>query len=307
MTARQRARLLLAPRYWPSWLAVALWRALALLPLPVLARLGAAVGLLGYRLYASRRHVAEINIRRCFPELPAREQDALVRAHFRALGQSLLDAGIAWWASPQRLKRLVRTRQREHYDHALARGRNIILLAPHFVGLEIGGVFLSSERPIASVFRHPDNPVLARVIERGRRRFGARLVEHNRPFKTLVRELRAGKPLYYLPDQDAGLRHSVFVPFFGIPAATFSALGRLAWLADAVVIPVLTRQLPRGRGYEIVFYPPLADFPSGDETADAARMNAEIERLVRACPAQYFWVHKRFKTRPRGEPDFYKG
>lgn len=301
-----RARLRAALRQWPSWIGVGLLRALSLLPLPLLALLGRGLGLAIYHLYAARRRVAEINIRRCFPELPARAQQALVKRHFRALGQSLLDAGLAWWAPRRRLQRLVRFRHRAYYDQALAQGRNVILLAPHFLGLEIGGVVLSSERPVVSVFRHPDNKVLARVIERGRSRFGARLVEHNKPFTVLVREVRAGKPLYYLPDQDAGRRHSVFAPFFGIPAATFSALGRLARLTDAVVIPVVTRQLPRGRGYEIVFYRPLEDFPSGDELADTTRMNAEIEKAVRAYPEQYFWVHKRFKTRPSGEPDFYK-
>ncbi len=296
----------LHPRHWPSWIGVILLWILSWLPLPILSRLGAVLGIVVYWLHGERRHVAEVNIRRCFPELPRHAQQALVRRHFRALGRSLLDAGLAWWAPQWRLQKLVRFRHRAYYDQALAQGRNVILLAPHFLGLEIGGVYLSSERPIVSVFRHPDNEVLRHVLARGRTRFGARLVEHNKPFRLLVREVRSGKPLYYLPDQDAGRRHAVFAPFFSIPAATFSALGRLARLTDAVVIPVVTRQLPRGRGYEIAFRPPLEDFPSGDELADTARMNAEIEKAVREYPEQYFWVHKRFKTRPSGEPDFYK-
>lgn len=147
-------------RHWPSWIGVAVLRALGLLPLPLLAQLGRGLGWALYHLYAARRRVAEINIRRCFPELSARAQQALVKRHFRALGQSLLDAGLAWWAPRRRLQRLVRLRHRGYYDQARAQGRNVILLAPHFLGLEIGGVYLSSKHPLVSVFRHPDNEVL---------------------------------------------------------------------------------------------------------------------------------------------------
>jgi len=221
------------------------------------------------------------------------------------LGQTLLDNGIAWWASKRRLKRLFRIRGREHYDRALARGQNIILLVPHFLGLEVAVSRLALERPMVTVFRHPDSVPLRVVVERGRKRFGLKLIEHNQPFTALVRTVKSGTPLYYLPDQDAGRRNAVFAPFFGIPASTFAALGRLAQMTDAIVIPCIARQRAYGRGYEILFQPPLKNFPTGNVVADATRMNAEIEQYVRKWPAQYFWVHKRFKTRPEGERNFY--
>ncbi len=296
----------LAPRYWPTWLGVALLRGLSLLPLPPLAALGAALGMLFYALHGGRRRVVRTNIARCFPHLSAREQARLVRAQYYGAGQALFDLGIAWWASLARLKRLTRFRGREHYDAALAAGRNVILIAPHFFALEVGGIRLAAERPMVSVFRHPDNALIAHLMQRARRRFGGLLVEHNKPFTALVRQVAKGRPLYYLPDQDAGRRNAVFAPFFGIPAATFAVLPRLAAMTQAVVMVCFTRQLPRGGGYEIIFRAPLDGFPSGDVLADTTRVNREIEACVREVPAQYFWLHKRFKTRPAGEPPFYR-
>jgi KDO2-lipid IV(A) lauroyltransferase len=158
---------------------------------------------------------------------------------------------------------------------------------------------------MVTVFRHPVNELLSVVMERARSRFQLNLVEHIKPLTALVRQTKKGVPLYYLPDQDAGPRQSVFAPFFGIPAATFVVLPRLAEMTDAVVIPCITRQRSWGRGYEINFRPPLNHFPSGDPVADTTRMNREIEAAVREMPEQYFWLHKRFKTRPKGEPAFY--
>lgn len=293
------------PRYWPTWFGLVLLRVLGWLPLPLTALVGRGIGMLLYTLHRARRRVVRINIERCFPDLPPRRIGRLVRRHFRAFGQTLLDVAIAWWASPRRLHRTVRLRNRAYYDDMRRAGRNVILLAPHFLGLEIGGIRLSSEAPLLSVFRHPANELVRATMWRRRTRFGLKLIEHDRPFTALVRSVKSGMPLYYLPDQDAGRRHSAFIPFFGIPAATFTTLARLAQMTDAVVIPCVTYQRGWGRGYEVVFEPPLANFPSGDPIADTARMNAEIERAVRAHPEQYFWLHKRFKTRPPGEPPFY--
>ena len=297
----------LHPRYWPTWIGLAFMRALSWLPLPLIAVAGGVLGSLLYTLHAKRRHIVRVNIQRCFPQLSARQQQRIVRKHFRAFGQTLLDIGITWWASAARIKRLTRFRGREHYEKALHENKNIILLAPHFLGLEYGGIRLSIERPMVTVFRHPVNKLLSVVMERVRSRFQLRLVEHVKPLTALVKLTKKGVPLYYLPDQDAGRRQSVFAPFFGIPAATFVVLPRLAEMTDAVVIPCVTRQLSRGRGYEITFYPALKNFPSGDAVADTTRMNKEIEEAVREMPEQYFWLHKRFKTRPiKGEKDFYK-
>ena len=293
------------PRYWPTWLGVGLLRLVVFLPMPLVALLGRILGTLIYVLYVPRRRVVRINLRLCFPDLPRRRIESLVHRHFRAFGQTIFDVAIAWWSGPHRLRRIVRFHNRVHYDQALRAGRNVILLAPHFLGLEMGGVRLSLEGPLVSVFRHPDNELLRILMWRARLRFGAKLIEHNQPFMSLVRTVKSGTPLYYLPDQDAGRRHSVFAPFFGVPAATFTALSRLARLTGAAVIPCVTYQRSWGRGYEVAFHPPLADFPTVDALADTTRMNNEIERAVRMHPEQYFWLHKRFKTRPPGETKIY--
>ena len=296
---------LVRPRHWPAWLGFGLMRLVSWLPLPAIWLLGAVVGTLLYLLHTGRRRVVRRNLARCFPSLAARARERLVRRQFRAFGQTLFDLGVAWWASRRRIERLVRFRHREHYDRALARGENVILLAPHFLGLEIAGIRLSLERSMVTVFRHPDSVPMRLVMERGRGRFGLKLIEHNRPFTSLVRAVKAGTPLYYLPDQDAGRRNAVFAPFFGIPAATFTAPARLAQMTDATVIVCVARQLPFGRGYEVEFQPPLKGFPVGNALTDATRVNEAIEKAVRKHPAQYFWMHKRFKTRPEGERNFY--
>lgn len=295
---------LLHPRHWPTWLGLGLLRLLSLLPLPLAWVCGGLLGEL-LHLHKKRRHIARRNLERCFPEFDAATHARLARRHFRALGASFLTAGVGWWASEARLARLMHVRNREHYDRALAEERSIILLAPHFLGLEIGGIWLSRERIVVSMYQTIKNPLFDLFVRRGRCRFDAVLIEHNAELRPIIRHLREGKPFYYLPDQDPGRKRGIFAPFFGIPTATTPALSRFAQLADAVVIPCFTRLLPWGRGWEIGFRPPLADFPSDDTAADTARMNAEIEAGIRETPEQYFWVHRRFKTRPEGEGDFY--
>jgi Kdo2-lipid IVA lauroyltransferase/acyltransferase len=302
---RGRVWFFLHPRHWHRWLGIGVMRAISTLPLRVLAACGAVVGELLYYAHPPRRQVVTVNIRKCFPALSARAQRRLAKRHFRAFGQTLLDLGIAWWGSAARLRRIVHIKEDSHVRQAMAAGKSVILMTPHFVGLEMGGIRISLEGSGYAMFRQVDNEVLRMVMEKGRSRFGLKLVAHNDPLTNLVRDVRAGTPLFYLPDQDPRKRGTVFVPFFGIPTATFTSLGRLAKLMRAVVIPCLCRQLPRGKGYEVVFKPALSGFPTGDPLHDAARMNREIEQAVRDMPEQYFWMHRRFKTRPPGEPSFY--
>jgi len=228
----------------------------------------------------------------------------LARRHFRVLIAAALATGIGWWARPARLARLTHFRHREIYERARA-GRNVILLAPHFAGLEYGGIRLSLDAPMLSMYQRHKNPHMDALIAAGRARFGIALYARRASATSMIRAIRAGRQFYYLPDQDPGDGKSVFAPFFSIPTATFGALGRLARLGDACVIPCATRILPRGRGFEIIFAPPLADFPSGDVARDAAAMNRAIEKLIALMPEQYLWSHRRFKTRPPGELPFY--
>ena len=274
------------------------------LPLPVLALVGEGLGLLAYTLGRERRRVARTNLRLCFPELNPVARERLVRGHFRALSRSFFEHGILWWSSAARIRRLVRIEGEQHL--AAMQGQPLILLAPHFVGLDMGGLRLSLDMQVASLYSKQKNPVTDRLLLRGRLRFNApRLFSRQDSVRGVVKAIRAGLPFYYLPDMDFGRRDSIFVLFFGVPTATITGVSRLASLARAKVLPAVTQQLPGGQGYALKFYPAWENFPTDDVAADARRVNAFIEDRVREIPEQYFWVHKRFKTRPEGEPRVY--
>jgi len=298
-------RALLAPRYWPTWLGLGCLRLLSLLPLPVLWILATVPGYLLFWAITGRRRVVLRNLETCFPDWGPQKRRQVARRHFHYAVFMLLIEGYVWWASPQRLQKISRFHNRQFYDQALAEGHNIILLAPHFLGMEIGGLLLSQEHLMSSMYQYSKNLLLDSVVRRGRSRFGGQLIERKASLNMLIRSLRSGKPFYYLPDQDAGRRKGVFAPFFGIPASTYPLLGKFARLGKATVIPCYTRLLAYGKGFEVVFLPPLQDYPTGDELHDTTSMNAVIEQMAAAEPEQYFWLHKRFKTRPPDEPTFY--
>ncbi len=275
------------------------------LPLGALARLGSALGTLLYALAGARRRVVLINLELCFPQMTDEERRALARRHFRAFGRSLLEHGILWWGSKQRVQQLVRIEGLEHW-RAIA-DRPVILLAPHFIGLDMGGIRLAADYRLNSVYSRQKSAAADAIFIHGRTRFGqTTLFARQDGIRPMIRSLQAGEPFYYLPDMDLGGRDSVFAPFFGVSAATITGLARIAGIAGAAVVPCVTRQMPGGAGYVVRLYPPWLDFPSGDALADAQRMNAFIEERVREMPEQYYWLHKRFKTRPTGEPNPYE-
>ena len=299
------ARDFVHPRFWPDWLALAFLRTVALLPLPLIWIIGGVLGEILYRLMAGRRHIARTNIRACFPELSPAQQRRLVRAHFRVFVQAALAMPISWWGSERRMKRLVRTPGKTHFDRALAEKRPVILLVAHFVAIEVAGMVLTPDHFMIDMYKRPKNRFFDWLIRTRRLRFGGLLVERREGIKPVIRALRQGGSFYYLSDQDQGRDGAVFAPFFGVPAATLTALGRLTQLTQAVVIPCFAKQLSWGRGYELIFQPPLENFPADDVVADTTRMNRIIEDAVREMPEQYFWSHRRFKTRPEGEGPFY--
>ncbi len=273
------------------------------LPFGALARIGAGFGRLSYHLWPARRRIALVNLAKCFPGLPERERVALAKRHFAALGRGVVERGILFWSSGARIARLVRLVGREHYDAAK---RPVVLFAPHFVGLDAGATRLSMEGAAVSIYSRQKNAYVNRLLERYRTRFKPiTLLSRQDGIRGAIREMQRGLPFYYLPDQDFGRRESVFVPFFGVPTATITGLARVARLADAAVVPAVTRMLPGSEGYEVRFYPAWQGFPTDDPAADARRMNAFIEDRVREMPEQYNWVHKRFKTRPPGDAKFY--
>ena len=274
------------------------------LPLALLAPIGRALGLVGYALARERRRVGLTNLRLCFPALSETERRRLVRRHFQAFARAVLERSILWWSSKERILRIVRIEGLEHWQ-AVAHSP-VIWLVPHFVGLDMAGSRLAAEWRAASMYSHQKNATLDAVLYKGRTRFVMpRLVSRQEGIRSVVRVIREGLPFYYLPDMDFGERDSLFVPFFGVKAATITGLSRLARLAKAVIVPAVTRQLPGAQGYVLRFYPAWENYPTDDAEADTRRMNAFIEERVREMPEQYYWVHKRFKTRPPGELPIY--
>jgi KDO2-lipid IV(A) lauroyltransferase len=275
------------------------------LPLGVQAAVGNALGWLVYGLTDRRKRIARRNLQLCFPDKKPNEIRRLLRQNLIATMRAALEHGLLIWAPAPRLERLIRIEGREHLESCL--GEPVIVLAPHFIGLDMGGVRFSMElEEAASMYSRSRNPVVDHYLFKLRSRFSkGALASRHEGIRPLIRIIRSGLPFYYLPDQDYGRRESIFVPFFGIAAATVPALARLAKAAGARVLPAVTRQLPGGQGYVLKFYPAWENYPSGDVEADTRRMNAFIEDRVREMPAQYLWTHRRFKTRPAGEPNLY--
>ena len=284
--------------------ALALVWLLRLLPLALLAPLGRGLGFLLYFLGRERRKVALTNLGLCFPHWNEAQRRSIARLHFQAFGRSLFEHGILWWSSRERVQRLVRVAGIEHWQAAA--GQPVILLAPHFIGLDMGGIRIGSEHRVVSVYSRQKDTAFDEVLYHGRTRFVMpELYSRQEGVRSVIKALHRGLPFYYLPDMDFGGRDSIFVPFFGVPTATITGLSRIARLAGAAVVPAVTRQLPGAGGYVLTFYPAWRNFPSDDLETDAQRMNAFIEERVLEMPEQYYWLHKRFKTRPPGEAKFY--
>lgn len=279
------------------------------LPLPVLGRIGEAVGELLFLVMRERRNITLTNLSLCLPELSSSERHAMARAHFRAYARSVLERGILWWASPARLQRLI------DIDPAVPTQSSIekptIFLCPHFVCLELAGVAITMRGPLCSIYTQQRSRVFDGALRRGRARFATQeeadqfLISRHSGIKPIIRAMRNGRPFLMLPDMDFGARESIFVPFFGIPAATLTAPARLAAATEGQVIPVTTQFRPDYRGWRVRFHPTWQNFPGDDMEAATRRMNAFIEEQVRQAPAEYFWSHKRFKTRPAGLPSVY--
>ena len=281
--------------------AIALLTAISRLPLAWLRRLGRVLGTLAWWLARPRRHVTLVNLRLCFPEMPEAERRRIGHAHFQWFVCSILERFIIWFGPQERIRALVRIENAEHWA-ALA-GRPLIILAPHFVALDAGGLRLAMESRFVTMYQRQKNPVFDAAMRRGRERFPGVVLSRQQGVRAAVRVMRDGTPFYYLPDMDLGARDAVFVPFFGVPAATVTAAARLAQLTGATVLPFVTLMTPQG--YVGRFYPPWDDYPGDDLEAATRRMNAFIEARVLEAPAQYLWSHKRFKTRPEGAPGPY--
>ncbi len=296
----------LAPGYWPTWFGLALLRMALVLPYRTMLLLGRGLGTLLYHLVGSRRHVAEVNLRLCFPELDQTTRQQLAKESFIAAATSLFEGALSWWATDARIKKLYRIEGLEHLEAARAQGRGVILLGGHYTTLEISGRFLAFHvEGLQPVYKPARNKLFEAVMANSRKRLFDDLLP-SADMRTIVRNLKKGKVVWYAPDQDFGRERSVFAPFFGVPTATLISTARLAKLSGAPVVPYYSERLPGSEGFLLRLAPALEGFPSGDDLADASRVNQVIEEQVRKVPQQYLWLHKRFKTRPEGEADVYR-
>lgn len=295
--AKHTDKPLYAPSFWPTWLGVSVFWLLGQLPWNLLLALGRGTGHLAWFLLKRRRHIAETNIRLCFPELSRERQQALARANIVSTGEALLEMAGSYFNRRVNLGKRLEIIGRERVDAVLAQGQGVILLGMHFNSIDVGSRLLGEVMDFNAVYRPNDNPVMDWVINHGRGQNIHNIPRHD--LRQMVRRLKKGEVVWYAPDQDYGTEHAAFVPFFGQPAATITTTSRLARMGNARVIPCAHYRFKGGR-YQIIFGEPLDNFPSDDEVADTARINRTIEAAVREHPEQYLWVHRRFKHQPDG-------
>ena len=288
-------------------LLLALMWCLHWLPLPILGRIGEGVGSLLFVFMRKRRHITLTNLQLCMPQLTPAARLQLARSHFQYFARSVLERSILWWASPSRLSRLIQVVSQVPIQQMM--NRPTIFLCPHFVCLEVAGVAITMQAPACSIYTTQRNKIFDAALRKGRLRFTPdekNLLSREAGVKPIIRAMKSGRAFLMLPDMDFGVRDSVFTPFFGIPAATLTSPARLVTATDGQIIPVVTRFLPNYQGWQVIFYPPWENYSGTDINAATLRMNAFIEERVLESPAEYFWSHKRFKTRPDGERNFYK-
>lgn len=295
---------LINPLYWPLWCVVLVLWCLAQLPYRLQMRLGSLVGLFIWRFLRKGQQVARINIQLCFPELSLVEREALVKANCISMGKFVFEALASLWGNRKRLQSLLHIKNNEYSEQAVQMGKPIVVIGAHFTSLEIVGRLFAMRIPYGVVYRPHKIKFIeyfnGRILEK---QFAAAIPRHD--VRAMVRALKNGVPVWMTPDVDAGKKGSVFAPFFKIPTATVTTPSRLASMTNAVVLPVSFYRREDGRGYDLYFEPPLANFPSEDPVVDATRINQVIEAQIRKAPAQYLWQYKRFKTRPQGEARFY--
>lgn len=284
-----------------SW--IALINSTCRWPQAARTRLGAVLGDLLWWVVVPRRRIALANLRACFPGMAEDERRRIARQCFRNLARSALDHSVLWLADRACVERYVRV---EGAENALSpQNRPLIMIAPHFVGLDAGGIRFNTLTRGISIYSKQKNRVWDAWLLQGRQRFNdpVLLARQGVDMRAVIRTVKEGLPLYYLPDMDLGATNSVFVPFFGVPAATIPMVSRIARMTGAKVVMAVTEMTDDG--YVLHMQAPWADFPGASVEEDTARMNRELERWVLKMPEQYLWTHKRFKTRPPGSPSIY--
>ncbi len=306
-------RNLRAPKYWGAHLAAWLMKSMAGWSDGVRFQTGRGLAFLARRLAKRRMHIARTNLRLCFPDWSQEQVEQITQQQMRYFTQALVDRSLFWFGRKEALFSHIQTRDEQYLHAALAQNRPMIILAPHFVGLDAGGVRFNADHPTVSMYQRQSNPVFDQLMLEGRNRSGqAYLYSRHDGVRKLIKLLRENIPLYYLPDMDFGRKDAIFAPFFGQEAATLTALPKLANLTQALIVPCVTRidpdSMQRGKTrYIMQYYPAWDGYPDsvGDEAQAVRFMNAFIEARINEDPAQYLWMHKRFKTRPEGVAGVY--
>ncbi len=295
----------LAPKYWPLWFAIGLLRLTTLLPLSMLQSTGSVLGIFLYRIVPSRRRAARINLKQAYPDFSDKEIDALNKKAFRSLGISVFETGIAWFTKSKKLQKLCQIEGKEHLDQAMAKNKGVLLLTGHFTTLEMGGHLIGTYvDKYNAVFKKAHSPLFNALMVHYRSKMGDELIE-TRNVRAIIRGLKSGHATWFGPDQDFGDQDLVFTPFLGGIASTLTATAKIAKMTGAAVVPFYPVRMEKGKGYKLIVLPALDNFPSGDIEADSARVNKTIEDMVYACPEQYLWSHKRFKTQADRKTNIY--
>jgi KDO2-lipid IV(A) lauroyltransferase len=292
------------PRYWPMWVTLGLLRLAAFFPYRAQLSMGTMLGKIIQYLSSSRRRVIDINLQLCFPEKSRLERDKIRKGCYQNIGIATLEMAMCWWWSERRLKPLVEIRGREHIDAVLQSGRGVILLTGHFTSLEIGARLFTLSIPLQAMYRTQKNHLFDSYLYTRRSSYLENMISRKNT-RQMIKGIKNLIPTWYAPDQNFTHEKNVFVPFMGVQTATISAGSRLAQSSGGAMLPFYPERKGDGSGYIIWIEPPLEDFPSGDDLKDATAINASIEKFVRRNPEQYMWIHKRFKTRPPGEPAIY--
>lgn len=295
----------LHPRYWISWIGLGLMRISIYLPVSMQLLAGKLVAGIMSPFLNKRRKIADKNLELCFPEMSQEQRQQLLADNFQTMGMMLIETALSWWASDASLEKRVHYSGLEHLEAAKEKGKGVILLTGHFTSMELGGRLIMLKTPCYVMFRQLKNQLFNAVMMNNRTHHSEGIVLRNDP-RAMVRALRKNKVVWYAPDQDFGRKMSIFPNFFGVRAATVPATARMVKMSGAEVLPFVPRREADG-SYSVTIGEPLTGFPSGDDLADAQRINDIIEAEVRKSPEQYYWVHRRFKTQPDSEKgDLYK-
>ncbi|MDC0220784.1 LpxL/LpxP family Kdo(2)-lipid IV(A) lauroyl/palmitoleoyl acyltransferase [Gammaproteobacteria bacterium] len=290
----------LAPRYWPTWMGLGLMWAVARLPFAIQIKVGQLLGVITYFLALERKHICEVNLRLCFPELNEKALNQLVRKTFISNAIGLIEIAIAWHREPEEFRDRVTVSGLENLETAVAKRKGVLLLCAHFTTLEFGGFLFNLNGRMDVTYRPNNNLLFDAAMYNGRIRHHPAVLDR-KDIRGAMRGLKQGHILWYAPDQDYGAKHSVFVPFFGNQAATITATSRFAAFNDSEVVFYSHYRNADNSGYHLDFSPALKNYPTGDKERDAIIINKIIEEAIRKKPDQYLWLHKRFKTQEAGK------